>query len=193
MEINMRVITGSARGTKLITLESMDLRPTGERVKEAIFSMLQFEIEGRRVLDLFAGSGQLGIESLSRGAEHCTFVDSNSQAVKIIKENLIHAKLFAQATVLSNDFLAFLLHNKNSYDIVFIDPPYSRELAEKALCVVTPLVSPNGVIVVETAKRDPLPQTTGAFELVSCKGYGKANISVYRVPPAVSAEIWSLI
>jgi|NGEPerStandDraft_9_1074522.scaffolds.fasta_scaffold07762_2 16S rRNA (guanine966-N2)-methyltransferase len=189
----MRVITGSARGTKLITLESMDLRPTGERVKEAIFSMLQFEIEGRRVLDLFAGSGQLGIESLSRGAEHCTFVDSNSQAVKIIKENLIHAKLFAQATVLSNDFLAFLLHNKNSYDIVFIDPPYSRELAEKALCVVTPLVSPNGVIVVETAKRDPLPQTTGAFELVSCKGYGKANISVYRVPPAVSAEIWSLI
>lgn len=176
----MRVITGSARGARLATLEGMDTRPTAERVKEAVFSSIQFEIEGRQVLDLFAGSGQLGIEALSRGAKSAVFVDSNRQAVDIVKENLSHVKLFQQSSVFTDDSLSYMEHTKTVFDIVFIDPPYGKGIAEKALELAVKHVSGHGVIICETARMDPMPPSAGDFTLVSDRNYGKTAIRIYR-------------
>ena len=178
----MRVITGSARGAKLTTLEGDELRPTADRVKEAVFSSIQFEIEGRRVLDLFAGSGQLGIEALSRGAQSATFVDMNDKAALVVKQNLAHVGLFDKATVLTGDFQPFLAHTKTVFDIVFIDPPYSKGLIDQALPLAAAKTSPQGVIVCEAAKRDTLPQQAGDFSLAATRNYGKTIIGYYRVP-----------
>jgi 16S rRNA (guanine(966)-N(2))-methyltransferase RsmD len=180
----MRVITGTARGAKLATLEGEELRPTADSVKEAVFSSIQFEIEGRRVLDLFAGSGQLGIEALSRGAQSATFVDANAQAVQVIKQNLNHVRLLDKATVLTSDFSTCLAHAKTVFDIAFIDPPYSKGLAAKALPLVAAIMSPQGVIICEAAKLDELPMQAGDFVLVQTKAYGKTAVSIYRVKNA---------
>ena len=117
----MRVITGTARGRVLRTLEGEDVRPTTDRVKEAVFSIIQFEIEGRRVLDLFAGSGQLGIEALSRGAASATFVDMSKDSLSTVKYNLEHTKLGDNAKVVQTDALSFLKLTKDKFDIVFLD------------------------------------------------------------------------
>lgn len=178
----MRVITGVARGRRLQTLEGLDVRPTADRVKEAAFSSIQFEIEGRAVLDLFAGSGQLGIEALSRGAKSAVFVDANPEAVRVTKENLTATGLFAQASVASGDFEPFLLHTHTVFDIVFIDPPYSRGLAARALELAAPHVSENGVVVCETAKGDPMPETAGELALARRAEYGKTALLLYRRP-----------
>lgn len=117
----MRVITGVARGRRLETLPGEDVtRPTTESVKEAVFSMIQFEIEGKNVLDLFAGSGQLGIEALSRGAKKCTFVENNRQAYKVVEENVKHCKLEQGARIVMGDAYAFL-SRRDSFDIAFLD------------------------------------------------------------------------
>ena len=129
----MRVITGSARGRRLQTLSGEDVRPTTDKVKEAVFSIIQFEIEGRRVLDLFAGSGQLGIESLSRGAKRAVFVDSRSDAVQVIKANVKRCHFEDQATILCTDYAAFLSTNRDRFDLVFLDPPYAESFLENAL------------------------------------------------------------
>jgi 16S rRNA (guanine966-N2)-methyltransferase len=176
----MRVITGSARGKRLETLEGIDVRPTADRVKEAVFSSIQFEIEGRNTLDLFAGSGQLGIEALSRGAKSATFVDANPEAVKIIRSNLEHTELAKQSSVAAGDFEQFLTYTKAVFDIVFIDPPYSKGLVEKALPLVAPHVSDGGVIICEVARRDPLPEGAGGFTLTRKNDYGKTSVGIYR-------------
>lgn len=176
----MRVITGLARGMKIETLEGLDVRPTAERVKEAAFSMIQFEIEGRNVLDLFAGSGQLGIEALSRGAKSATFVDANTEAVKTVRSNLLHTGLSKQASVAAGDFEQFLKYTKASFDITFIDPPYSKGLVEKALPLVVPHMSDGGVIVCEVARIDEMPEQAGDFKLVRRSDYGKTSLGIYR-------------
>lgn len=176
----MRVITGSARGMKLETLDGLDVRPTGAKLKEAEFSIIQFEIEGRRALDLFAGSGQLGIEALSRGAASATFVDASRKAVEIIRNNLLHTGLEKQASVATGDFEQFLTYTKSVFDIVFIDPPYSKGLVDKALPLVVPHVSDSGVILCEVARIDGLPEKAADFELVRKADYGKSSLGVYR-------------
>ena len=132
----MRIITGTARGTKLATLEGEEItRPTTEKVKEAVFSAIQFDIEGRTVLDLFAGSGQMGLEALSRGAEKCTFVDNSRDAAKITTENAQKTKLYQKSNVLCNDYAQYIkaAAGRNKFDIVFVDPPYSKRLVKTAL------------------------------------------------------------
>ena len=125
----MRIITGKAKGIKLSTLEGDETRPTAERVKEAIFSMIQFDIEGRRILDLFSGSGQMGLEAVSRGAEHAIMVDRSKNAIKIIENNVSKTKLSAQCTVINSQAIDFIKRNKgNKFDIIFIDPPYASGL-----------------------------------------------------------------
>lgn len=176
----MRVITGSARGRKLETLEGLETRPTAEKVKEAEFSMIQFEIEGRVVLDLFAGSGQLGIEALSRGAKSAVFVDANPAAIKIIRSNLEKTGLSQQASVAAGDFEQFLTYTKTVFDIVFMDPPYSQGLIDKALPLVVPHVSDYGVIICEAARIDTLPEEAGDFKLVRESKYGKTKLGIYR-------------
>ena len=176
----MRVITGSARGMRLETLEGIDVRPTAERLKEAELSIIQFEIEGRNVLDLFAGSGQLGIETLSRGAKSATFVDANVEAVKIIRGNLERTGLTQLASVAAGDFAQFLTYTKAVFDIVFIDPPYGKSLADKALPLVASHMADTGVIICEVARSDKLPDGSAGFTLVRQGNYGKAKLGVYR-------------
>jgi len=131
----MRIITGTARGTKLNTLEGENTRPTSDRVKEAVFSMLQFDIEGRAVLDLFAGSGQLGLEALSRGAARATLIDSSREAAEIIIENAKKTHLFKQCRVTATDYASFIrgAQGKETFDIIFLDPPYNTDLLPNAL------------------------------------------------------------
>ena len=176
----MRVITGTARGFRLKTLSGQDTRPTTDRVKEALFSILQFDIPGRRVLDLFAGSGQLGIEALSRGAQGCTFVDQNAEAVAVIKENVAGARLSAGAQILCEEAVAFLTQSKEQYQLVFLDPPYQSGLLKKALELLPAHLAPGAIIACETDDRTTLPEEVGACRLSRTYRYGKICLWVYR-------------
>lgn len=131
----MRVITGSARGTKLASLEGDNTRPTSDRVKEAIFSMIQFDIEGRAVLDLFGGSGQLAIEALSRGAARATIIDQSRDAVNVIIENAKKTHLFEKCRISAADYASFIrgAAGREAYDIIFLDPPYDSGLLPASL------------------------------------------------------------
>ena len=143
----MRVITGSARGRRLFTLEGNDVRPTTDRVKEALFSIVQFELEGRRVLDLFAGSGQLGIEALSRGAKSAVFVDLSKKAADVVRRNLELTGLSKNASVICGDSLSFLKTHSPEFDIAFLAPPYSTGLLQEALELVPNVMSKSGCII----------------------------------------------
>lgn len=150
----MRIITGSARGVKLLTLEGDATRPTAERVKEAVFSMLQFELEGRAVLDLFAGSGQLGLEALSRGAARATLIDESRDAVAVVIENAKKTRLFDRCRISCADFAAFLrgAAGRDRYDIVFLDPPYASGMVAPALRLLAEggVLAPGATVVCET-------------------------------------------
>ena len=176
----MRVITGIARGKNLKTLEGNDVRPTSQKVKEAVFSAIQFDIEGRRVLDLFAGSGQLGIEALSRGAESAVFVDNSAASVKIINQNLESTGLQSNARVYNGDYASFAAMSRDVFDIVFLDPPYQKGLLVPALKSVLPLMSDYGIIICEYPPEVEIPQSIGGFEIAKTYRYGKINVSVYR-------------
>lgn len=177
---NMRVITGSARGRVLKTLQGDDVRPTTDRVKEAVFSIIQFEIEGRRVLDLFAGSGQLGIEALSRGAQSVAFVDISKDSVSTVKYNLEHTRLSENARVFQTDALSFLKLGSEVFDIVFLDPPYNSGLLEKALELLPDRVAAGGVVMCETPFGADLPDSVGSLTRAKSYKYGKIMITVYR-------------
>ena len=133
----MRVITGSARGVTLKTPDGMQTRPTTDRVKEAMFSIIQFEIPGADVLDLFGGTGQLGIEALSRGAKSATFVDAGEPACRLIRENLKRTRLEQSGKVVRSDYLAYLNRCREKYHIIFLDPPYAEVFLEYALKCIT--------------------------------------------------------
>lgn len=184
----MRIITGTARGTKLDVPAGMTTRPTAERTKEAVFSSLQFNIRGRHVLDLFAGSGQMGLEALSRGAELAYFCDRSADAVKTIRSNAEKTHLADKCRIYSIDSQEFLLQNagKLKFDIVFIDPPYSSGLVPLCLkkLVAGKLLTNGAMLVCET------PRGVGAFgddsDLGECfdatktSVYGAAEISILR-------------
>lgn len=131
----MRIITGSARGCKLETLDSDATRPTSDKVKEAIFSMIQFDIEGRRVLDLFGGCGQLALEALSRGADRATIIDESRDAVNIIISNAKHAKLYDRCRISAISHAAFIkgFTDADKFNVVFLDPPYATDLMHESL------------------------------------------------------------
>ena len=176
----MRVITGSARGAKLETPDGLETRPTAEAVKEAVFSMLQFELEGRRVLDLFAGGGQLGIEALSRGAAYAVFVDSGKKAAECIKKNLEHTGLSRRAKVVCGDCFGYLPRAGEKFDIVLLDPPYGQDLAAKALEGAAAITDPEGVIVCQTSRNDAMPEKAGDFTMTVNRRYGKTAVRLYR-------------
>ena len=177
----MRVITGSARGTPLKTLEGEEItRPTGDRVKQALFNALQFDVEGRSILDLFAGSGQLGIEALSRGAKECVFVERDLNAAEVVKQNLKATKLFSQAHVLTADAVTFSRNTADRFDIVFLDPPYASDLIEQTLPLLCGKIKKNGTAVCETDCDKELPEQCGALSLVRCAKYGKTLLWFYR-------------
>ena len=178
----MRVITGTARGRRLKKLPGLETRPTTDKVKESMFNIIQFDIEGRTVLDLFSGTGQLGIEALSRGAERCTFVDLRKDAVAVIRENLAHCRMEERATVIQGDSLAFLSGCRERFDLVFLDPPYRTGLLEKALETIAKIdiVTGNGIIVCESPAESVLPEGTAPYEKGREYRYGKIKITLYR-------------
>lgn len=176
----MRIITGIAKGKRLISPEGRDVRPTSDCVKEGVFSALQFDLEGRRVLDLFAGSGQLGIEALSRGAAAATFVDSSDASLKTVKRNLEIAGFQAQARVIRSDYASFCAMCRDVFDLAFLDPPYAAGLLQPAVKAVLPLMSDAGTIVCEhPAEVIPEP-ALGGFSVARTYRYGKVLITVYR-------------
>lgn len=178
----MRVITGSARGRRLGELEGMETRPTTDRVKEGMFNALQFDIEGRRVLDLFAGTGQLGIECLSRGAASAVFVDRRADAVKLIKENLKATDLADRARVVAGDSMEYLRGLRERFDIILLDPPYAAGLLEPAIAQITgfDILAPHGIIVAEHPADRGLPGLTPPYRLHRTYRYGKIALTLYR-------------
>ncbi len=178
----MRVITGTARGKKLKTLESLDIRPTSDMVKEAIFSVIQFDVPGSSVLDLFAGSGQLGIEALSRGADHCVFVDKNRAAYEVINDNLDNCGLKKNSRVLNMDSLDYLKVAKKGLDIALLDPPYRMGLIEKALPLLDEKMNDGAIIVCEHEKELTLDDSCGRMKLHKRYKYGKIAVTIYKIP-----------
>lgn len=180
----MRIITGKARGIKLVTLEGEATRPTSERAKEAIFSMLQFEIEGREVLDLFGGSGQLGLEAVSRGAARATICDRSKPAIDIIKKNVEKTRLGEGCRVICSDWEDALrrFEGREKFDIVFLDPPYAERLIPKALPKLLRLIKPTSVIVCESAEADVFGKSgmEDYYEVVKSAKYGVAHVTVLR-------------
>ncbi len=178
----MRVITGKARGVVLKTPEGMVTRPTADRVKEALFSVINFDIPGMAVLDLFGGTGQLGIEALSRGAKSAVFVDAGEAACKLIRENLRRTKLEGQARVVRGDYLAFLRSCKEKFGIIFLDPPYGEVFLENALNLITEIdiLQSGGIIVAERPlEKLDLPDFPGFSRSKDYK-YGKTLVTIYR-------------
>lgn len=178
----MRVITGTARGRRLRELPGMETRPTTDKVKESIFNIVQFDVEGRNVLDLFGGTGQLGIEALSRGAERCTFVDLRKEAAAVIKENVKTCGFEDRGRVVQGDSIAFLTGCREKFDLAFLDPPYASGLLERALEVISKIdiMSENGIIVCESAAEQVLPELSAPYEKGREYRYGKIKVTLYR-------------
>ena len=177
----MRVITGSARGRRLKELEGMETRPTTDKVKESLFSIIQFDVEGRRVLDLFAGTGQLGIEALSRGAAECVFVDRRQDAVELVRQNVELCGLSHAARIRKGDALAYLKSGEK-FDLIFLDPPYASDLLNQALEGITrfDICRGHGIIIAESAADHMLPPVQPPYSLYREYRYGKIKLTVFH-------------
>ena len=178
----MRVITGKARGIVLKTPEGMATRPTADRVKEALFSIIQFDVPTSSVLDLFGGTGQLGIEALSRGAKCAVFVDERADACRLIQENLKRTKLEQYAKVIRSDYMAYLKTCKDKFNIILLDPPYAEVFLENSLKMITEIdiLQSGGIIVTECPYGKELPWEFPGFSRSRDYKYGNTVITIYR-------------
>ena len=178
----MRVITGKARGIQLKTPEGLQTRPTSDRVKEALFSIIQFDVPGRRVLDLFGGTGQLGIEALSRGASSAVFVDAGDKACNLIRENLRRCKMDKDARIIRADYLQYLQNCHDRFGIVFLDPPYAEVFLENSLKKITEIdiLESGAIIVAERPVGKDLPWDFPGFTRSKDYKYGNTVLTLYR-------------
>lgn len=178
----MRVITGKARGVQLKTPQGMQTRPTADRVKEALFSIINFDLPGASVLDLFGGTGQLGIEALSRDAKSAVFVDASADACQLIRENLKRAKLDGQGRVVRSDYMEYLNKCRERFDIILLDPPYAEVFLENALKRITEIdiLETNGIIVTERPLGKELSWEFGGYTRSRDYKYGKTLLTIYR-------------
>lgn len=183
----MRIITGKAKGVNLKTLEGDATRPTSERVKEAVFSMLQFDIEGRRVLDLFAGSGQMGLEALSRGADSAVLIDKSADAVKIIQENALKCKLYPSCQIHRSDYMDYIKRNRGEkFDIIFLDPPYALKFYAPALRTLLEckMLKPSSLIVCESGEEeifDSDSELASKYQVFKQSRYSKTYITILEL------------
>lgn len=175
----MRVITGMAKGRRLTSPSGDDVRPTTDVVKESVFSIIQFSVEGRRFLDAFAGSGQMGIEAVSRGAEKAVFLDSSRRSLAVVRENISLCGFGDRTEVHACDAVAFMTSTREKFDIVFLDPPYLTGLLERALEAAPRVTNDSGIIICEHPTGQELPEETGGFALKKRYHYGKICISIY--------------
>lgn len=176
----MRVITGSARGRKLMTLEGRDVRPTTDKVKESVFSIIQFQIQGRVFLDLFAGSGQMGIEALSRGAKKAYLVDQSLKAIRVIEQNVKTTGFEENAVISRQEAQGFLLSARENFDIAYVDPPFEKGIIDEVLPVLSSKMNKGGVILCESAENEDVPESAGDFILDRTYRYGKIKVSLFR-------------
>lgn len=175
----MRVISGKARGSSLYALEGMDTRPTTDRVKEAMFSIINFYLPKSRVLDLFAGSGALGIEALSRGAKSCIFVESSHKAAAVVRKNLEKTKLSDASEVKETDYKLFLNSCKDCFEVILLDPPYNKKMCEIALGIIFEkgLLAKGGVIICETEANETIETS---FQVIKTYKYGKTKLTLLK-------------
>jgi len=178
----MRVITGKARGVTLKTPEGLQTRPTADRVKEALFSVIQFDVPGATVLDLFGGTGQLGIEALSRGAKRAIFIDESDKACRLIRENLSRTKLEQQGSVIRSDYLSYLGRCHEKFNLIFLDPPYAEVFLENALKRITEIdiLQSGGIIVTERPLGKELSFEFQGYTRSKDYKYGNTLITLYR-------------
>ncbi len=178
----MRVIAGKAKGVVLKTPEGLQTRPTADRVKEALFSIIQFELPGAKVLDLFGGTGQLGIEAISRGAASCVFVDANEAPCRLIKENLRRAKMEQEGRVVRADYLKFLQQCTETFDIILLDPPYAENFLENAIKMISEsdILKSFGIIVAERPVEKELFLEIEGYKRSKDYKYGKTLLTIYR-------------
>lgn len=182
----MRVIAGTARGKNLQALPGEDItRPTINRVKEAMFSSVQFLVPGARVLDLFAGSGQLGIEALSRGAKSCLFVDHSAEALAIVRANCKTAGVDRQSDIRQSDIRqgeaeSFLANIRGPFDLALLDPPFHHDTVAAVLPLLAAKMATGGVVLCETEREADLPEKAGSLTLVKQYNYGKIKVSRYE-------------
>ena len=178
----MRVISGKAKGIALMTPKGELTRPTADRVKEAMFSIIQFDLPNASVLDLFGGTGQLGIEALSRGAKRAVFVDSRDDACRLIKQNLKRTKLESNATVVRSDYMQYLNRCTDRFDIVILDPPYAEVFLENSLKVITEIdiLQSGGIIIAERPLGKDLPYDFPGFTRSKDYKYGQILLTLYR-------------
>lgn len=181
----MRVITGSARGRKLKTLDGQDVRPTTDKVKEAVFSIIQFQVKGADVLDVFAGSGQMGIEALSRGAHSAVFLDASKKACEVIRDNLAGACLDAGAQVICTNSLGYLSNCRYTFDIAFLDPPYRQGLLEQTLPLLEDKMNASGKVICEHEGKLVLPEQAGRLLKRKHYRYGTVEVTVYEAAETI--------
>ncbi len=177
----MRVITGSARGRRLNSPEGYDVRPTTDKVKESIFNIIQFTVSDAVVLDLFAGSGQLGIEALSRGAEKCVFVDFSPKSLAVVKSNIELCRFAQQSSVVSSDYISFLKTTSEKFDIVFLDPPYNKGMCNNALEILPRVLNDDAIVICETQNDEVLPEECGELKLDREYNYSSIKLSLFRI------------
>lgn len=180
----MRIISGTAKGIRLKTLEGDATRPTAERVKEAVFSMIQGDIEGRDVLDIFAGSGQMGLEAISRGASSAVLIDNSLDALRIIKENAAKTKLNDKCDIRKDEYLSYLKKNSGKkFDLIFIDPPYASGFYQPALKALLDggFLKESTLIICESGEENIFDKNRAledAFKTVKKSRYGRTFITI---------------
>lgn len=179
----MRVISGTAKGHSLKCLKGDQTRPTTDKVRQSIFNIIMHDVEGRAALDLFSGTGALGIEALSRGAAECVFVESGKQAAQIIKANLEHTKLIDLAQIKICDVYSFLNTAGNIFELIFMDPPYGKEHIPKVLNIIYDrgILHKAGLIIAESDQDDYIPEAVGNIQRFRQQKYGRIMISFFRM------------
>ena len=185
MQIILRVISGIAKGHKLKTVKGSTTRPTSDMVKESLFNIIAEYVPDARVLDLFAGTGNLGIEALSRGARYAVFVDKSRECIRIIRENLIHTRLLEKAEIIqanSIEYIKKLSHTDSKFDIIFMDPPYNENLIMHVLDIIGngDIISENGIIAVERTNKNEIPEQIGCLIKFKDRKYGTTSLSFYK-------------
>lgn len=186
----MRVISGYLKGRKLKCIEGLNIRPTTDRIKESVFNIIQFYIQDKTVLDLFAGTGSLGIEAISRGATSATFIDNDKASINILKENLNSTGILSKSIIVNSDYKSFLASKKNTFDLVFLDPPYNKNIIDDclSLLVLNDFLNNNAKIVIECDVKDQVNIDENSFEILKNVNYGRTKIIVLNFAKGVKAN-----
>ncbi|MEG0918444.1 MAG: 16S rRNA (guanine(966)-N(2))-methyltransferase RsmD [Anaerovoracaceae bacterium] len=177
----MRIIAGDLKGRKLETPLDKKVRPTTDKVKEAMFSILMNNTYDRVFCDLFAGTGNLGLEALSRGAKFCYFGDSSNESIRLLKTNIEHCKVTDNVRIIHGDYTRTLDNIPEKVDVFLVDPPYNKDLVEKVMEKIaqSSLLAEEGLILVEHPKEEVLEETYGSYTLIKEKKYGRVVLSIY--------------